>query len=667
MKHRAKILGVISLAMSVFSASAQSQHLDEQQEFAKKIGELLIDKQYDYAKAVTDKYLELVPNAAPVKRELAAYYMSTTALYIEDDLIDFDYPDGGGQKIIDLLNEVIETTPDDAKALSYLVAMHAYEGNIELGRQTLDKANKLKSKHKSLAYHSALLAILDDRVSDAVRLLSTLGVGQYGRSNNSYYSFAWRLQRKIAITQPEYDTVPAVRDGLATRVLMNDLPEYYLDYDPNGPPILLLFSSQDRSCEVCAAEMRAFNEFALQNKQAGSPYQIVYASAEPWRDFYNYSSFLTGMNIGTVPTYLVTNKGEHIAKWAGSKSVSSVKLLDMQDHIMANGNMSVDVAPRSVYLLDYMHSKFKKYAKLYNGSASAMAYAINEGQSRYDTTVDQDNQATAETLVLNNCQNAVDKWDDRIDCKLYAKGDTIVDTVALRHNKARELARKRITRQFAKQKSKRILKNKADKKSASKSDSKKIPTKARNKTPSAKTVSPAIAISRAETIRQFTQIKEHYKALAFAQENEIFITGMASKEITQARANKVAIDKCNAALSVTDVGADCLLHTIGKSEVTNQSEEHILKLTSKQQKKNAKNSVFGASYKKYKKLSGDKAYAISMDDSGQWANGMAFGQRGEDKATQAALSNCEANRLSKNLPNECRVLILNTKFVAQPK
>ncbi len=666
MRKVRRILAVISLVMGTFSANALSQTLEDQQEFARKMSELLNDKHYDYVEAATRKYLELVPDAAPVKRERAAFYMSTTALRTKDGLLTFYYPDGAGQKIIDILNDVIAITPDDGKALSFLVSTHALEGNIELGEQALAKAHALDVKHKSLAYNSALLAISDNRLRDATTLLSTLGVGGYRGTNQSYYSLAWDLQRKIAAAQPEYDTVRSVRNGLATRVLVNDLPEFYSNADPDGPPVLLHFSSQDRRCDVCAKELRAFHEFALQNKQEGSPYQIIYASVEPWRDLYNYTQFLYGMRVNTVPTYLVTNKDEHVATWGGSKSVSSVKLLDNFDSLLANGNISVDVAPRSVYLLDYMRAKFNEYAKSYNGSGSAMAYAIDAGWSHFATTTDQDNQKAAEKIAMHNCQKAVDKWQRSVTCKLYASGDTIVDVVALEHNKARESARERVTRRFAQQKNERIAKEEAER--VSKLVPKKTVAKARDKTTTVKTDSSKIVVSRGETIREFLKLNAHYKSLAFAQEGKNFVSGFASEEITQARANEVALDACRAALSLAiDVGAECLLHTIGKSEVTDTSEQAIQKLTSRQQKKNANDSVIGSSYKKYKKLSGDKAYAISIDDASQWAYGMTFRKRGEDEATQAALAECETHRLSKNLSSPCRVLLFNNQFLEQPE
>lgn len=673
-----KILVILGLAAFLGGANVQAASVEEHQEFAAKMKRLHVSRDFDYARAVMLKYLELEPDAAAIKRELAHNYMKTSAQPV-DTLIEYRYPDDRATQIIRLLDEAIAANPEDHESLALLVYTHALQGNVEQGTEALIHANSLEQKGAWLDYNAALLAISDQRYFDAVDLLTPIGVHKNlpdSPDANRIYETAWHTLNKLALTDPKLDTLATVREGLATRVDIHKLPEYMLEYDPNGPPVLLHFSSQDKHCGYCTRELPKFHDFALRNKEHGNKYHVVYLSSEPWRKLLrDRADILVSMSLAGVPSYFLAHDGAYTAQWAGTSPEIFARMLDDPESMLSNSNMFVKIEPRSVYYRDYMLSLYYAYRQEKKEGFKSMAVAIGDKFWAQSRKYGFQTQASADEAALKACQKSVNDKNEKFTCSTFARGDTLIDSAAVQLRKLRASNKKKVARK-AKKTSKQRNKPKKDKKpvatplNRSNNKSKNDTAKAVNdnaKLVESKDTKIKSARSTAEAIRHFAGLEEHYKALAIAQAGEAFVTGFVSKEITQYRANKKALDNCNTALQETVIGADCLLHTIGKSEVTDQSEKSIQKLTARQQKRNAKNSALAASYKKYRKYSTDKAYAISVNDNEQWAYGMAFGKRGEDKATAAALTECETKRVAKNLDNECYVLLLNSKFVEQTK
>jgi len=103
-------IALILPTISSYADNHSAPSLEDQQIFANKM-ELLLDAgDNDYAYAAMTKYLEIVPDAAPVKRELAHYYMKTTA-ETQDGLIGHRYPKKQADRIIELLDETVAATP----------------------------------------------------------------------------------------------------------------------------------------------------------------------------------------------------------------------------------------------------------------------------------------------------------------------------------------------------------------------------------------------------------------------------------------------------------------------------------------------------------------------------------------------------------------------------
>ena len=637
-------LFAILASLTLVSLSATAQSLPEQQVFAAKIDTLLRAGDFDYAHAAMLKYLEFDPDAPPVKRKLAHYHMKTTAV-ATDGLIPFRYPEDSARQIIRLLDEVIVATPDDSEALSLLMYTHALQGNVELGNAALAKARLLSEKDDWLDYNAALLAIRENRLEEAAALLNSVAVEKNlpsGPDADRIYDSSWHTLYAIALEDPRLDPLPAVRDGLAERVNMDNVPEYLLEYDKDGPPILLQISSQDPGCGYCISEMKTFYDFARENRQQGNKYHVVYASLEPWRDIRKYADLTATLNITGVPAYDIVYQGEHLQTWSGYSAKGISHLFNFSpDTLAENGSMAVKVGPRSAYVLDLMSARFDKYKESEKSGYKAMAYATNTDARFWTYTREYGfaTQVEADKTALENCRAKVEDREETVECRLYAQGDKIVDSIALNRNEDREFEKQTVRNRRIERKERQDAIRKAE---ASK---------------------PRPAAVARDAIAQFTNIEEHYKAIALAQDETGIVSGIASKALTQRRANSEALAKCDAARQEAQLSAECQLHSIGKVEVTDHTDANIRSVTAKQQKRNAKNSDLASSYTKYRKYSDDKAYAISIGDDGDWAYAMAFGKRGEEQATSDAMAECEINRKEKNLAESCQLLILNNQFI----
>lgn len=680
MRRIRQIVSIVGVVIVLAASKVAAVSLEDQQLFASKIEALLDSGDYDYARAATLKYLEIDFDAAPVLRVLAHYYMKTTA-QTTDDLIGHRYPDESAAQIIELLDRAVAITPDDHEALSLLVYTHALQGNIELGQLAAAKAATLETKAPWLGYNSALLAIADNRYADAVDFLAPIAryrpTSKNATATENIYRSAWIIWLRIALLNPELDPADAIRDGLVTRVDIKELPEYLHAYDPSGPPIILNLSSHDKRCGHCVKDMPVLYKFAEYSKENGSQYNIIHISIQPWSDAKSYKYILNSLGITGAPTYKLIHNGFHLKLSSDSKLKRPEILKNMVDNfddVIANAKPIIKVLPRKDYQLDTIYSYIGKYKKNKSTGFRAYAYVIDDKFWASRSAYEHKTQDDADEAALKDCNEAIVEAKLKSICKIYARGKRIVDPEALARNAARknELRRPigKNTAKNAKTKTDNAaLRAKQERNDqAAKSQSKKSLNNTAKNTSRKNTASQTTqgtTTTAANAVQQFAKIEEHFKALAIAQDTDASVSGTASREITQSRANHKALLHCNVAKQDFDITANCLLHTIGLKEITDQSEENIQKQTARQQKKNIKYSALKSSHRKYRKFSTDKAYAYSADDEGNWAYGMAFGKRGIEKATEEALEKCEEQRLDKNLADECSVLILNSKFVEQ--
>ena len=644
------------LFASILLATPMQSHsasVEDQEAFAANVRQLINDNELDYAKAALDKYLEIDPAAGPVKRTLAHYYMKTTA-ETHDDLVVYRYPDEMGEKIITLLSETVEANPEDKLAWSLLVYTHALQNNIEEGKQALKQAQALPEQDSWLGYNAALLAIRDNNLREAVDYLAPIAIDKRisGRDTKNVIRNSWILLRKIGLQEPSLDPQDAVRDGLATRVDLKLLPEYLDSYDKNAKPILLIFTSQESGCTYCVSDLTEMYQAVQYNKDKGSPLHVVYSSIEPWTDARYYSSMLRSLGITGGPAYNIVHKGFHIHSIKQTKTRLDTlrSFIDDPETMISKGKAFAKVLPRKDYLLDHVYAEFIKYKKIKGEGYKSMAYVLNGPHWKSKTVKEQATQKDADELALSECNKLADAAKIEKPCRIYARNNKIVDAKAL----ARSKARRSELRMANKQSNKKKKAAQATAKPATRNQSAK------------QTTEQGSAAAAGMAIKQYAKNEDHFKALAIAQNADASVAGMATKMITQSRAIAKALDECETARAEFDLAADCVLHSIGKVEVTDQSQKDIDKLIARQQKRNVKNSAMGASYKKYRKFSSDKAFAYSVDAKENWVNGMAFGKRGTDKASDAAIAECEKKRVEKGLPDACVVLILNSQFVDQP-
>lgn len=671
MRNLSKITAIIGASLLLATTKLAAASLEDEQIFAEKMQALMVAKDFDYAHAVMLKYLEMEPDAAPVMRELAHYHMKTT-WEETDDLIGYRYPDESGKKIVELLDQSLEITPNDHLALSLLVYTHALQGNTELGQQALDKAYSLEDRAPWLPYNAALLAIRKNQLSDAVDLLAPIARNRTASSNakeaERIYRAAWLTWLKIAMLKPELDPLDAIRDDLVTRVAIDELPEYLHEYDPSGPPIILNLSSHDRRCTYCVPDLPVLYKFAQYSKANGSPYHIIHASIQPWADAKQHANMLKGLRITGAPAYNLIHNGFHLEYKSGSNLEQLKALVDNVDEVLAESKRVLKVLPRKDYQLDLVYGYFRKYKKHDPEGFKASAYVIDDNFLTVRTAYEHKTQDEADEAALSACNQTIEEANRDSACKIYARGRRIVDPEGLARNEARQ---NELKRTYGKKKKNKASQNSAKsalkaKPNKNKSQSGNKPNKKlagkSNKQATSQTTQGTTTTAK-DAIREFAKIDEHFKALALAEDEDASVSGTASGEITQSRANSRALLNCNVAKQDFDIAADCALHTIGQKEVTDNSEETIAKLTARQQKRNVKNSPLKSSHSKYRKFSTDKAFAYSADTEGNWAYGIAFGKRGIEKATTEALEKCEQQRLKKNLPDECTVLMLNSKFV----
>ena len=656
MRHFRQIVVVVAAtaALCLASFNAMAQNLTDQEVFASKIDALMRNNEFDYAQAAMLKYLEIEPDAPPVKRKLAHYYMKTTGV-AADGLMPVRYPDDRAEEIITLLDEVLAVTPDDTEALSLLIYTHAVQGNVEQGKAALAKASVLATKDDWQDYNAALLAIQDNRLNDAAALLQSVAVEKQlpaGPDANRIFDTSWDLLYEIALEDPRLDPLPAVRDGLATRVHMDDVPEYILDYDEKGPPVMLHISSQDRGCGPCIQAMDSFYDFARANREQGDKYHVVYASMEPWRDINDYTDVLTSISVRGVPAYLVVDDGEYLFSWSSSRPKALAAMLENPEKFLESSRLAIKVEPRETYVLDFMLSKYFSYKDSNESGFKAMAYAIDGRFWQYARQYGYATQEEADKAALEVCQAQVEQRGETVACKLYAQGDSIVDKAAIDRYNDREREKKKASRRMEARQKQQAADNRALARQANSAS-----------TADGKTVTQGVAESARGAIAEYTKIEEHFKAIALAQDSAGSVWGIASKALTQQRANIEALEKCKAAREEAQLSPECQLHSIGKTEVTDFSPDNISAVTAKQQKRNARNSDLAPSYIKFRKFSDDKAYAISIGDNGEWAYATAFGQRGEDKAIADAMAECEIARAEKNLPDACQILIINSDFI----
>jgi len=669
MRFPTHIRAALALAFALLLSPSYAASPADQEVFANKILQLINAKKYDYALAATQKYLELEPDSGPVNRVLAHYYMKTD-FETSNDLLRYRYPDDVGEKIINLLNKSLAINPSDEKAWALLVYTHALQNNVEPGKQALASAEALNKRDPWLEYNAALLAIRDNNLREAVDRLAPIAIDRrvaQGSDTKNIIRNSWIQLRDIALQEPSLDPLDSIRDGLVNRVDIEKLPEYLFDYDETASPILLVFSSQDTACTYCTPDLDELYQAAKYNKDNDSPLNIVYTSIEPWSDARYHSRILKSMGITGAPSHQVIHNGYHIHNLTKSRSrLETIRsFIDKPEQMLASGKPYVKALPREAHSHDQMYDEFAKYKKAKSEGYKAMAYVLEGSTWRLENVKELASQDEANALALANCNAKAEAAGLNKSCKLYARGRRIMDTYAVERSKARN-AEQREMKQLREAKKT----GKTNKPAANPVKQKQATGGDQGNGNEGGVALGGVPLGgagfAAAAIKAYGVSEEHYKALAIAQDAAASVAGLASKAITQSRAVASAIDMCETARAEYAIEAECILHSIGKKQVSDQSTDAIAKLSAKQQKRNVKNSALNTSYKKYRKFSTDKAYAFSIDENDNWVYGMAFGKRGTDKATAAALEKCEEKRVQKDLPNECQILILNSKFVEQP-
>lgn len=659
-------LVLVLISTKVLSADNPKSTRAEQELFATKILALINDNKLEYAKAVTEKYLEIEPHAGPVNRVMARYYMKTGA-ELNGSLLGHRYPDPIASKITEFLYKAVASDPDDAQAWSLLVYTHASQGDIALGEDALIKARSMEEEPDWLQFNSAMLALADNDLPEAMNRLAPItinGIVPDGSDSESIQRNAWLTQQKIALHDPSVDPLNVVREGLVTRVDVKQIPEHLVNVNntESAKPVLFLFSSQETGCTYCIPDFDRFSLVAGYNKEKGSPIDIVYASLEPWSDVKYYSPMLRGMGVRGAPHYSIIHNGYHyeVTKDGNDRVDYLRDFIDNPEELLAVWEPKLNVLPRADFFHDQLFERFARYKSHNRDGFQAMAYALSNTHWHAESVFSASSQDTADKSALAACNSKINTNHYPDGCKIYARAKNQVDAdalqrTALKNEQINQLRAERLERQ--------TVKNERDKQKREEqaaAPAKVVKQETNNE------VQQGDSRLAGKAIKQYEQNNDHYKALALAQDPSASVVGLATKQLTQGGAVKSAMEQCEAARVEQGVNAECLLYSIGKKIVDDQSPEGIAKLVAKQQKRNVKNSALDASYKKYRKFSTDKAYAYSEDNNGDWVYGMGFGKRGAEKASAAALEECEAKRAEKSLVTPCQILILNSKFVDLP-
>lgn len=657
-------LRILAISLALFGMCSSTQLMasskEDDEAFAKKITGLIDKRDYGYAKAAALKYIELEPDAAPIMRQVARIILKQ-GYEVVDDIIGFRYTEETETLALQYLNDANKIEPDHPETLALLLHVHAVQNNVKEGQRVREIAQAQSEKAPWLNFNSAQLSVREKKYKQAADYVSSAKFAEAHKklSTTEYrnlYASSWDLRRKIGVIEPKTDPNPQVSKGLMTRVLYGDLIETLSKTDPEGKPIMVVVTSQDTGCGPCNKDLKVLAEFAQKSKDKGNLYDIIYVSMEPWGNISNGEHDTSRiLKLKGVPHYSIIHKGNYIYGWGGSNAKANDALINQYRKVLRDGKPSQKVLPWKDHLLDLVYTDFVEMTKKTYNDHYAMAYGI-DGKKRFKAiATTHDSQAAADEAALSMCKSKASNAGSDLTCTIYSQGKTIVDPLAIARNDTRRTELKVDNADKTEQLSSA---NASQNNTASNNSENKLQRDANKSTEK----NGAMPASANDAIREYKKIDRHFKALAFATNGSVFATGLASEALTQTIANTTALENCEDNKLQFDIGEACELHTIGSVLVEDKTVAGIEKITARQQKRNIKKSKLKTSYAKYRKFSTDKAYAISYDDQGNWVNGIAFGKRGVEKAKAQALEKCETKRESKNLPNPCQVLIVNTKF-----
>jgi hypothetical protein len=532
---------------------------------------------------------------------------------------------------------------------------------IDLALKSIQDATSVEGQIDWTPYNDALASAQNQQYEIAADLLKSL-LQRNSNSNsdeqNRMYTAAWALAKQIGIVEPSQDPLPTVRANLARRVLPeNILDEIYSIKDDQDPTIVIL-SSQDSRCVYCVPADKALIKFARESKRSGNRYNFLYVGSEPYIDALNEpTKSMEAMGVKGLPMYLLIHNGEYVYAWEGYNEKQFTYLLNNIDTVKTGADRRKLVFSKQDTLLDFVQTKYSAYTDS-TDNFKAMAFALNQNALEVFYAYDLPNQKSANQSALNKCMSNEIVLKYNIRCELYAEGDNIVSTKALERakNKAVQIHADSEAQAIAKEK---LEQEKATGSAATKNSNNMVAKSSQKKPKQQLTISDA---DLKNALSNYKNSKEHFKSFASSGTDANSAFAAAVKAPTQTVANSRALLKCQQFAEALGTPRRCTLNYIGDTEVLEYDEASIARQTLKVQRKAIKKSSLKSSYSKYRRLSEDKAYAISHDDSNGLVYAIAFGKRGEDKATEAALAQCEDKRQQKSLERPCRLLIINGEF-----
>jgi len=533
---------------------------------------------------------------------------------------------------------------------------------VDRASQAIQQTVSVEGQIDWIPYNDALAAAQSQQYESAADLLKPL-LQRNGNSNsaeqNQMYTAAWDLAKQIGIIEPSLDPLPTIRAGLARRILAeNILDEIYNIKDDQDPTIIVL-SSQDSRCAYCVPADKALTKFARESKRSGNRYNFLYVGSEPYKDtLKEHTKSMEAIGIKGLPMFLLIHNGEYVYAWEGFNEKQFTYLLNNIDTVKKGADRRKLVFSKQDTLLDFIHSKYNAYATR-SDKFKAMSFALHQDALEMFYAYESPDQESANQSVLDQCRsnNLVVRY--KMSCELYAEGNNIVSVKAIERTKNKEvqIRNDREAQAIALEKSKQKTATiKSDTKPSSNSNAAK-PTQKKPKQQA--TINDA---DLKNALTKFKNSKEHFKSFASSGTDANSVFGVAVKAPTQSVANTRALEQCQQFAEALGTGLRCALNFIGDTEVQEHDDESIARQTLKVQRKAIKKSQLKSSYSKYRRLSEDKAYAISHDDSDGFVYAIAFGKRGEDKATENALAQCEDKRQQKSLERPCRLLIVNGEF-----
>lgn len=416
------LLVVTGIAFAVSAVAQQPSGLKQ----LRQIKQAIDNNELTQARSALDAALAAQPESPALLFELARYHMVAGSV-MDDSIPGFTYNKEADQAALAALDRILAIDSGHANAHALAVLLHAIQGRLDSAEASVAKARETYQKPIWLDFNEAVLRIRQKQYAEAADLLIR-HTSVHPKKNKTeelrVYGAAWRLLRRLAVKHPELDPVPAVRNGLIKRVLIEDYEAYIEKRGDQAKPLYVHFASSDNWCSFCIQNLDRVEAIARRHPDK---FDFIHVSFEPWTSLKSYRDQLPD-NLRGLPVQVFIAQGVEQARVMGLMSPEAIEALVEREYAeLKSGRLGERRrALTRKKVLAKIDDKYRAYLKKH-GHYRAGAVAIESGGrwvSGYSSRLLT--QALANESALANCEKRRKHSQLTEPCDLFAVDSTIV-------------------------------------------------------------------------------------------------------------------------------------------------------------------------------------------------------------------------------------------------